>query len=257
MIQRILYIFLCICLAFFLWNIFLKEPSEISLEKSLIIQEKLSILTPEEKKDLEYLFERFFFIEHFSYPLFGSKPISIGRLLEKEPFLNGWNAWKKISSHFYSEKFVLDEYEHRGHSFVLLANLELVEKTYQENEFLFKEAFNGRMSSENLKNCLKRRDDLFQELLQNDLIFGILLGYGAENAYLFARNQQLKPFSSLHPIFYFFSKVMPPCFACDPKSKETMELRKRYQQERSVIVKMSKKDPLLIRMLLLFMERQT
>jgi hypothetical protein len=139
---------------------------------------------------------------------------------------------------------------------VLVANLDEVEKTYHANTDVFNKTFQSRMNWEDLKQCLQEETPLFQELMHNDLCLGILLGYGKRNAELYASNQKktenkfiLQPFSKLHPIFYYFSPIMPVYFACDPESEETKTLKKRYDSERAEIISMAKKDKLLIQML--------
>ena len=52
-------------------------------------------------------------------------------------------------------------------------------------------------------------------------------------------------------MIYYFSKIMPPSFACDPDSDETLELKIRYKREREEIVQMARRDSLFMRMLVL------
>ena len=252
MIRKILCGGFSICLGIFLLHILWKAPSNISPESRSVIEQELSILTLEEKENMEALFAHFFFFDAFSYPLFGSKPMSIGLLLDQ--FQKGWTAWIKIAHLFHSEKFVIADYIFNDNRFVLIANLDLVEKVYFENKAIFDQTFEGRMTMKDLKLCLKERNALFQELMRNDLILGILLGYGTRNAQVFAAQEPMKPFTSVHPVFYYFSKILPPYFACDPQSEETIELKRRYKQEWATIVKMSERDPLFLQMLVLLKE---
>jgi len=234
-------LFLCgICLVFILFRGLINVQASISQEDKVYVEEICSALTKEERKDLEALFEHFFFFDQFSYPLFGSKPMSVGRLLPTKEYGNGWQAWKKIAPLFNSKKFVIREAMFNGHEVVIIANLDVIEVVYHQNRGLFEEAFEGRMSLDALKECIVRENALFQELVKNDVCLGVLLGYGTENARLFARGTEksrLKPFSNGHPIFYYFSSVMPVYFACDLNSNETKELKSRYKAERAKILK--------------------
>lgn len=249
---KILICVVAICLGFLLFSLLRKEPSRISVAQQANIEAKLSCLSDYERTDLENLFGYLFYFDQCSYPLFGSKPMSIGRLLEDEHAVNGWAAWKKIAPGFNSEQFVVNDYVYNGKTFVLIANLELVEKVYKENKVLFDEAFNGCIGLEALKSCLRERNELFEELLGNDLVLGLLLGYGAKNAQLYCeKSMLLKPFSSGHPLNYAFSKIMPPCFACDPNSEETLELKNRYKREREQMVQMARREDLFKQMLVL------
>lgn len=245
------------CLLLFFTSIFRKDPSDISQDQKVSIERTLSALPQEERKNLEYVFEHLFFFDQFSYPLFGTKPMSIACLLPTNETRIGWEAWKKIAPLFCSKKFVIREYIFNGHRFALSANLDKVEEIYNNNIDLFSRSFNGRMTLEALKICLKEENSLFQELMRDDICLGVLLGYGRRNSELFANNKKiskekrfpLESFSIGHPIFYYFSAVMPVYFACDPNSEETKDLKKRYKTERANIVDMAKRDKLFTRML--------
>lgn len=260
--RRILFSLLGICLSLFLIGRLTKDPGYISQEQKSYIETVLSVLSEEEKKDLKYLFDHFFTFNQFAYPLFGTKPMSIGRLLPTHQTEIGWQAWKKIAPSFMSNKFVIREYIFNKHEFLLIANLDEVEKTYKENKSTFDRAFNGGMTLDALKTCLRDESPLFQELIHDDLIMGILLGYGIGNAQKFSDNNSLsegkqhslESFTTGHPLLYFFSPVLPPYFACDINSDETIELKNRYKKERDHIIRMSKSDPLFIHMLALLIK---
>lgn len=237
---KILLSFGGICLVFILFSGLRGVQHAVPLEDKVYVEEACSVLSKAERKDLEVLFEHFFFFDQFSYPLFGSKPMSIGRLLPKDEFRNGWQAWKKIAPLFDSKKIVIRESMFNGHEVVLIANLDAIERAYDQNRELFEEAFGGRMSLDAMKRCILEENSLFQELIKNDVCLGVLLGYGVGNARLFAseiERSSLKPFSKGHPILYYFSSVMPVYFACDINSEETNELRSRYKAERTEILK--------------------
>lgn len=247
--SKILLLFSAICLLFLLFIRLKNSQDDVFQEDELYVEKMCSVLSKDDKKDLKAVFEHLFFFDQFSYPLFGSKPMSLGRLLPNDTFRNGWKAWKKIAPLFDSKKFVIRESMLNGYEIVLIANLDEVERVYLENRELFEEAFPRWMSLDTLKACIKEENSLFQELIKNDLCLGVLLGYGVRNARLFANQadrNQLKPFSKGHPMFYYFSSVMPVYFACDLNSDETKELKSRYNSERAMILK---KKNLLISML--------
>lgn len=230
--KKILFILLIICPALFLsLSLINPAPDRASLN-----------LSQKEKERVEKTFKHFFFFDQFAFTLFGSKPVSIGVLLPK--YQKGWNAWKKVESHFKSKNFIIREYGFKNHRFVLVANLKEVERVYRENEELF-----GGMNLETLKECLQKDGPIFQDLLNNDVRLGVLLGYGKRNAQLYAegltkKKNLLQPFSKGHPILYLFSPVMPPFFACDPNSPETIELKNRYREEKNHISEIAKKENL-------------
>lgn len=259
MIRKVLAWVLGICPLFIFTNVLpYRTPLLFSHEQRPYIEKTLALLTSEERKNVQDLFEHLFFFDQCSYPLFGTKPISIGRILPTRKAKKGWEAWKKIAPFFHSEKFIIREHVFQGHKFILVANLDEVEKTYNRNRAAFEQAFGHRLTSDLLKACIIEENALFQEVMHNDLIVGILLGYGARNAQIFSEGKEeklaLKPFSQGHPILYYFSPVMPPFFVCDPDSEETLELQHRYKKERKLMIKMSKNEPLFIQMLGLLAE---
>ena len=237
---------------------YISAPSYAGLGQKAEIQKKLCSLSKTENKELQALFDHFFYFSEFAYTIFGTKPMSIARLPPTLKAKKGWEAWEKIQGRFCSKKFILRKYLCDGYEFVLVANLKEIEKVYRENQAWFNAVFREKMTLDTLISCLKEESPLFQELMHNHLLVGILLGYGARNAELFSHNSTLEnkkkiPLESfsmrVHPIFYLFSKIMPPNFACDPSTEETRDLKNRYQQERKEILKRAKKDSLFTQML--------
>jgi|GEM_PF-5766793 len=234
------------------------EPSALTKEQKNAIQKELSSLSKEENESLKELFDHHFFFSDFAYTLFGTKPMSIGRFHPTQKAKKGWEAWGKINVFFTSEKFIIRKYTCNDHEFLLVANLEKIEQIYHQNQMWFDQAFKGRMTFDALILCLREDGPLFQELMDDHLLVGILLGYGAHNAELFDQNQKLSEGEgaalqasswTIHPVFYIFSELMPVSFACDPSTEETKELKKRYAKERRAILRMAKRDPLFIQML--------
>jgi hypothetical protein len=256
--KRMVPVFLTACLFIILITVVRLEPSALTKEQKKALQKELSSLSREESKRLKELFDYHFFFSDFAYTLFGTKPMSIGRLLSTPKAKKGWEAWEKIKGSFDSKEFIIRKYTSNHHEFILVANLEKIEQIYYQNQQWFDEVFKGRMTFSALILCLREDGPLFQELIHDHLLVGILLGYGAYNAELFAKNQGLSEekrtvlysFSGkIHPIFYLFSETMPVSFACDPTTEETKELKQRYAKERKEILKMAKRDPLLTQML--------
>jgi hypothetical protein len=256
--KKIVAVVLTVCLLIILITALRVEPSALTKEQKTILQKELSALSKEENKRLRGLFDHHFFFTDFAYTLFGTKPMSIGYLLPTQKTKKGWEAWEKINGSFDSKEFIIRKYTYNNHEFILVANLKKIEQIYRQNQFYFEQAFNGLMTFDALVLCLREDGPLFQELMHDHLLVGILLGYGTHNAELFAKNQKLPEekrtvlhsFSrKIHPIFYIFSESLPVSFACDPTTEETKELKQRYTKERKAILKMAKKDLLFIQML--------
>lgn len=240
--KKILFILSLICLAFFLNEQYKSHSRTCFRKMHPEIEQALAELSKREIVALETLFWHLFYLEQFAYPLFGTKPMSIAYL---PPELeNGWEAWEKVSLHFQSNRFVIGKYDRKGHTFLCIGNLEQIEKTYTKNKDLFRDY----SDFSELRQAI-RMD--FSTLIENDLILGMLLGYGRTNAELFVQKAELKPFSQAHPIFYYFSGVTPCGFACDPNSEETIELKERYENERRNIVHIGRFEGLFNKMLVL------
>ncbi len=249
---------LAICLFITSITVLKLEPSPSAKKQQTALHKELTSLSEEESVRLREFFEYHFFFSDFAYTLFGTKPMSIGRLLSTENAKKGWEAWEKIRGSFNSKEFIIRKYIHNNHEFILVANLKNVEEIYLQNQAWFNQAFQNRITFDDLTLCLKNDGPLFQQLMKNHLLIGILLGYGAHNAELFAKNQilsndekiPLEAFSyRIHPIFYIFSKAMPISFACDPTTDETKELKLRYAKERKEILQMAKNDSLFAQMI--------
>jgi hypothetical protein len=256
---------LAVCLLIFFSGILHFNSSALTEEKRTEIQNKLAILTPLERELVQELFNRFFFFDGFAYTLLGSKPMSEGRLLPTGKAWMGWDAWEKLSPHFRSQKFLIRKCVYDGYNFVLVANLKEVEKIYYQNRGYFDRAFGELMTLDRLITCIKDDGPLFQEMMHDHLLLGILFGYGARNAEIFVHNhpysledERIIPFKyfsgSLHPIFYLFSGLLPINFVCDPTTEETKALKVRYKQERKEIIKKSKRDSLFLQMLAVLSE---
>lgn len=250
-IGKILAVILATCLSIILMSALRVSQSAFTQEQKKFLQKELSRLSYEEQERLKELFDHHFFFSDFAYTLFGSKPMSIGRLL---PTHTGWESWGTINRAFDSKEFVIRKYTFNDCEFLLVANLTSIEKVYRQN----KQLFEGLMSFDTLIRCLREDGPLFQQLMRDHLLLGILLGYGTHNAELFSENQNLSREGKvtlcasswkLHPIFYIFSEVMPVSFACDPTTEETKELQRRYTEERKAILKMAQRDPLFFQML--------
>jgi hypothetical protein len=257
--EKILAVSLAVCLFILLTTTLKFEPSALTKKQKISLQKELSCLSREENKRLKELFDHHFFFSDFAYTLFGTKPMSIGRFHPTQKTRMGWEAWEKINGSFTSKRFIIRKYTCNDHEFILVANLKKIEQIYYQNQIRFDQAFKGRMTFNVLITCLMKGGPLFQELMQDHLLVGILLGYGTHNAELFSQNQKLSVrernalYASswkIHPIFYIFSRIMPVSFACDPCTEETKELKKRYTKERKDILKMAKRDPLFIQMLI-------
>lgn len=163
-------------------------------------------LTRREAKILKKFFHRLLIWELFGYTFTGDKPISYTGY--KKPFCSlsslfpsnreiyqGWNCWQKYLPKIPSPKFLflVEENPWKKDEFLLIImDQDQVLSTIQQNIDLFEKYLEEPVVS--FQKFLKppQKSSLFKDLLQkNDLLMGILLGFGRENAQYYHEKIQL------------------------------------------------------------------
>ena len=177
---------LTLCLSIFLVFTLSFEPSALTKDRKVALQKKLAPLSREEQEGLKEFFDHHFFFSDFAYTLFGTKPMSIGRLDPTEKAKKGWEAWEKIHTSFDSKEYIIRKYTCNDHEFILVANVKKIEQVYRDHQIWFDQELKDQMTSDTLILCLREDGPLFQALIHDHLLVGILLGYGPHNAELFA-----------------------------------------------------------------------
>lgn len=195
-------------------------------------------ISSEDKAILTELFRSLLFDDQFAYTLFGSKPITHKGVFfgtDTANFIPKWQVWKKYS-YFFDTCF-------SNFAFLEKSNQELCEIHFVNKKLVleavekYADAFTGILGEVKPKDVLERilkSNDLFEAIGNSQTLYGILLGYGEENARGFELNlPNARPFIEGNagdtclalPYFQTFS----PC-------QETSYLRKQYLQEREKIL---------------------
>lgn len=251
--------FLFITFAFFLFfltpKMFTPVPLQFSPQEKSKIESILTLLSRKEKEEVGKMIKQICLHSEVSYTMFGNKPMSFSIIFPSKDRVIGQRAWKNISKEFTSDKYIVHQIVINDVPVLFAANMELIHEVYQKNEALF---LKENISYETLSQTIKEGKDLLSKLLENDLLLGILLGYGADNSRLWTANQTLpkkdqfplKPFGKGHTIYYFLSKTFPVYFACDPSSTETKHLKTLYKKDQKFIDRLHKTDQILDLMLL-------
>jgi hypothetical protein len=106
---------------------------------------------------------------------------------------SGLTTWKKYESFFPMNHFALIDYqEPDGAVTILLINKKLLLQKVREQLTEFQRLYSKSIRPEDVLNQILNRDPIFFERFQaNEIMKGILLGYGANNAKLFARKMQI------------------------------------------------------------------
>jgi len=273
-------------------------------EEDILIQMPLK-----DKKRLEFLFREVCFLNVWAYTLMGSKPISIDQYIKpwdaflyqiKHPDLKdvlilcfwppnlkricylftpreiklklGWETLNKYFSSFHNSRFTLLTEDCRKENdivdFRLIDKMQVIKIVKQHLEDFQPLLQNELLEPEDLLDNDKLHK--FIQKLDHNGLFGTLLGFGRENAWLYRKyceplrdsgawfrgelnsenwpmisawpeeelvnldqlNQRTADFQpwQLEDIFY-------PRFACDPESEETKQLKQTYREEREKILK--------------------
>lgn len=164
----------------------------------------LNALSQEQRATLENFF-RLVVKDHYSgYVLFGDKPVCIESyspefedidlpgIYQANVYVKWMKLWRELEinpknkSHFFID---LDAY---GYHHIICINRKTFLQTVNDNLHLFRYALGPTLTAENLLNELIQAKENFYDVLKDDnVLLGILLGYGTENALLISRRERL------------------------------------------------------------------
>jgi len=207
-----------------------------------------------EDQDLKY-FNDFvtdhFFCDNFAYTLFGDKPVSLGGHFLELPEANRifldfpsiywkrWEVWKKYAEHFLMKNYLLFEQDAgENRKFIFFINKQAFVLCVKRHQAIFDRELGKKVQGEEL---LVEFAEGKTPLWKNELLLGILLGYGEHNARLFAKRAKIEGLSLLfgdifpneyrmidkHLNFFEEGKVT---FVADLHHPETAVLKKKYQK---------------------------
>ena len=248
----------------------------------------IEIIPKRDRGTLELFFQEIVYKEHFGFTLFGDKPVSLTGYFDPLPMenylqvhrnailKNGWETWKKYRPIFPVNNYILIEEAENELNVITLINKGALVKTIHENLDLFQRILGNAITPEEfLKKLEEPNASLFALIHQHEGLYGIFLGYGKINAYLYHRRAELnifnqqavfsfsksvpsKGFSSLDEEIHFLkekiegvennsrlSLVKLPQFVGIKNHPETIQLRKKYQNIRAqMMVRLSKENVL-------------
>jgi hypothetical protein len=247
------------------WQLYLSQEIKVSAGNQTILMPR------RDKQRLEYLFKELCLREPFAYTLLHQKPLSLGSYCK--PFSSfagffpheitkylGWKTWLKYQDHLAHPNFTLWEEENpwnRGNFLILLADRPQVAAETAKHESDFRLILGENFHRDILADIEKK--PFFSETLkQHDGLIGTLLGYGRDNAWLYAE-RDVKPLIELFGIWepeidqfmlaqlsidftrWFKSEPLStllfyPSFVADPNSEETVALKTKYRAARQKIL---------------------
>lgn len=171
----------------------------------LIHAEIVITLSKTEEKVLSEFFHSILWGSQVGYVLYGNKPICMEAYGSGDPdeifkighhfrasLNNGINLWKKLRLSLDSPKFVIILQENLIDPFVLFINKEAFKNTFTKHAFLFRYALGVELTADQLLDEFKsNKKDFFSILNDDNILIGILLGFGLENSLYVGRSEQI------------------------------------------------------------------
>ena len=163
----------------------------------------LESISYKEREDLSSLFYEIMNYDHGAYTLFYDKPVTLSGDFTSTPYGNifagmapcyvfwkKWNLWNELKGKLQIRNYLfLHETSklHNDISFVIFINKDAFKKCIIKNKVIFQEILGKIVEPEIILAQLETRAVTFQEFINNSqILWGILLGYGEENAKLFS-----------------------------------------------------------------------
>lgn len=186
---------------FYTLSIFALPSSEILIRTS-----------DQDRKNLEELFNCFITQTTFPYTLFGDKPVSwlvihlpefpkiktskqiIHRFSGNIPIWSKWQSWKEYKKSFPLKNYLLFE---ESNSFwtnrkdIFLINKKCFIEVVNQHKEIFQKFLKRPISGEDLLSEVENKSSLQLVLAGNDLLLGILLGFGEHNSSLYQQRADL------------------------------------------------------------------
>ena len=244
---------------------------------SLHSDNAFSAFSEGEAKQVCHILHHLFKFDHFSYTLFGDKPISFECLnCKSEDYIDytmwlthqkpddqlesSWAIWQSKFSDFESDSYLLFEKRNAGKAIVVFVNKKAFSETFNLNKEIFQKVMGMDVTPAILLERIKSNEHSLESALANNQeLFGILLGFGSHSSKLFKiksdiyhnhildsqfRNAQLSEFDQLlngsYINFHSIFVVQPMQFCIAPDHDEAKLLLQKYarvQLEASLLLR--------------------
>lgn len=211
----------------------------------------------QEKKQIESFLKVLVYQNHFGYTLFGDKPVSIAGYFSQEPFenliwgrwdrsnlRNLWGIWEKYQKTLTIKEYVLInemDVDVEGIQVISLINKKAFLAKVREHIDLFQSILGNHITPELLLEKVSLpHASLFRLLKCNEGLYGILLGFGKNNAFAFKRRLELaKMVDPLYRDFPIrFSLIFPK------SSNEFSSFSEEYENLQTQLVPFPRKNEL-------------
>ena len=221
----------------------------------------------EHQEDIKYLFHNIFLQQDGAYTIFGDKPVSSAgsfliaswKATIMEPGHVGklgrsWKTWQNYKHKFPMQKYVLvgercpSKKSDLVAIYLFVINKMAFIETINTNLLLFEAVLGREIDPEKYLDDIETGKSSFLESINhNEMLLGILLGYGKHNAFLFYKRSKLS--RKVRNIFFTdeiklksFDKECHPMMLVNPVQcmadldhPETKALQKKYKNLRKKI----------------------
>ena len=172
-------------------------------------KEILSKIPQSDRDVLESLFYQMMNNSHFSYTLFGDKPISLSGDFTLTPYGNilwakfqcggvfwkNWEIWEKHQDDFLIKNYLfIKEPSSSNATDIIFINKKQFIKIVDKHLDIFKARLRRSLTGRSLLDEVEEKRK-FASIIQNDeVLWGVLLGYGLHNAQLYDERSKLEKF---------------------------------------------------------------
>jgi hypothetical protein len=228
------------------------------------VQSVLDFIPYDDRNDLEYLFRHIFLHQDGAYVIFGDKPVSCAaglitsswKTTAKEAAQRGklyrtWKVWLNYKHRFEISKYLLvSEIREFAKSdtkvlFIYVINKDRFIEVIHDNLSLFESLLQSKIFPELILHDLEEEKcTFFSSIQRNEILFGILLGYGSHNASLFSKRSQYSlilnkskemRLKSAKVEYHSMMFVNPIQFVMDATHAESLFLKRKYEEHHRLI----------------------
>lgn len=220
------------------------------------IEERLKQIPLHDKICMEHFFDFAIKTDQAAHVLcFDNKPVCFTDVVIKyrnKKFidtlcLKGWYAFKKHEHLFPHQNFIINEKRYESDDLksvhIFIINKKALTQCLQEFKSLFREIIDQAFSSEWFISQLESGVSITTLIQNNEMLFGILLGYGEESskAYQDARRadgsipEWTETYTGIDAPQPPGCKIYPVSFMGNPKSPKTQKLLSDYETELQTI----------------------
>jgi hypothetical protein len=220
----------------------------------------------DDQENIKYLFHNIFLQQDGAYTIFGDKPVSsagsfviasweatIMEPAQVGKFGRSWKTWQNYKDRFPLQKYIIvgERFPFKKSGLVVIYTFVINKKSFIEtlnnHLILFESVLNKKIDAENfLDNIETGKCSFLTSINRNEMLLGILLGYGEHNASLFYKRSKRSHARKLFPLdevklectdkeSYPMMLINPVQYSADLDHPETKALQKKYKNLRKKI----------------------